>query len=235
MVGLATEMRNAMPTTAIENDVPRSPLSRQRVVRAAIRHADEGGLESLTMRRVAGMLEVAPMALYRHVRNRDDLIDAMIDVVFGEIALPLGGTDWRAAMRDRAISLRDALARHRWAIGLMESRRHPGPANLRHHDAVIGKLRSAGFDLAMVAHAYSLLDGYIYGFALTKMSVPFDTAAEMDAMASDMFEPFPAGEYPNLTEFVTDHVLKPGYDYAEEFEYGLDLILTALEEAFAAN
>ncbi|MEC5198468.1 AcrR family transcriptional regulator [Arthrobacter sp. PL16] len=203
-------------------------------MRAAICHADAGGLESLTMRKVAGMLEVAPMALYRHVQNRDDLIDAMIDVVFSEIALPLGSTPWKAAMRDRALSLRDVLARHRWAIGLMESRRHPGPANLRHHDAVIGKLRAAGFDVAMVAHAYSVLDGYIYGFALTRMSVPFDTSAEIDAMAQDMFEPFPANEYPNLTEFVTDHVLKPGYDYAEEFEYGLDLILNALEEAFHA-
>jgi AcrR family transcriptional regulator len=171
------------------------------------------------------------MALYRHVANRDDLIDAMIDVVFSEIALPLGGAGWKQAMRERALSLRDALARHRWAIGLMESRLRPGPANLRHHDAVIGKLRSAGFDIAMVAHAYSLLDGYIYGFALTRMNMPFDTEADMDAMAHQMFEPFPANEYPNLAEFVNTHVLKPGYDYAEEFEYGLDVILDGLEAA----
>src|SRR5680860_1840470 len=105
--------------------------------------------------------------------------------------LPLGGAHWKTAMRDRALSLRDVLARHRWAIGLMESRRRPGPSNLRHHDAVIGKLRSAGFDIAMVAHAYSLLDGYIYGFALTKMNIPFETTDEMAAMAQDMFEPFP--------------------------------------------
>lgn len=224
-----------MSTPAIRREEPRPPLNRQRVLQAAIQHADAAGLEALTMRQVAGMLKVAPMALYRHVSNRDDLIDAMIDVVFSEIALPLGGADWKTAMRDRAISLRDVLARHRWAIGLMESRRRPGPANLRHHDAVIGKLRAAGFDIAMVAHAYSILDGYIYGFALTKMNVPFDTTAEMAAMAQDMFEPFPANEYPNLAEFVADHVLKPGYDYEEEFEYGLDLILNGLEEALDAS
>jgi hypothetical protein len=110
-----------------------------------------------------------------------------------------------------------------------DARNHPGPANLRHHDAVIGKLRGAGFDVAMVAHAYSILDGYIYGFALTKMSVPFQTPEEMEAMANTMFEPFPANEYRNLAEFVSDHVMKPGYDYADEFEYGLDLILDAIE------
>jgi AcrR family transcriptional regulator len=224
-----------MSPPGIQSEEPRPALSRQRVVHAAIQHADAAGLEALTMRQVAGMLKVAPMALYRHVSNRDDLIDAMIDVVFSEIALPLGGADWKTAMRDRGISLREVLARHRWAIGLMESRKHPGPANLRHHDAVIGKLRAAGFDIAMVAHAYSILDGYIYGFALTKMNVPFDTTAEIATVAQDMFEPFPPNEYPNLAEFVADHVLKPGYDYGEEFEYGLDLILNGLEEAFDAN
>ncbi|SDK94032.1 transcriptional regulator, TetR family [Arthrobacter sp. ov407] len=187
------------------------------------------------MRNLAGILQVSPMSLYRHVSNRDDLVDAMIDVLFSEIALPLGSAHWRTAMRDRALSLRDVLARHQWAIGLMESRRRPGPANLRHHDAVIGKLRSAGFDLEAVAHAYSVLDGYIYGFALTRMTLPFDTTEEMTAMAQDMFEPFPVNDYPNLAEFVADHVMKPGYDYREEFEYGLDLILNGLEAARAGQ
>ena len=217
----------ARPVTATTGSRP--PLTRERVLRAALAHADSAGLEALSMRHLAGILDVAPMTLYRHVANRDDLIDSMIDVVFGEVILPLGGAHWKTAMRERAISLRDVLARHRWAIGLMESRSHPGPANLRHHDAVIGKLRAAGFDIAMVAHAYSLLDGYIYGFALTKMSVPFQTPEEMEAMANVMFEPFPANEYRNLAEFVNDHVMKPGYDYADEFEYGLDLILDAIE------
>ena len=224
-----------MPTTARKQEDPRPGLSRQLVVQAAIQHADSAGLDALTMRQVAGMLQVAPMSLYRHISNRDDLIDAMVDVLFSEIALPLGSAHWKTAMRTRAISLRDVLARHRWAIGLMESRTRPGPSNLRHHDAVIGKLRSAGFDLAMVAHAYSLLDGYIYGYALTKMNLPFETTEEMAEMAQDMFEPFPANDYPNLAEFVSDHVMKPGYDYGEEFEYGLDLILNGLEEALATQ
>lgn len=219
-----------MSAQATNSEESRQPLTRQRIVQIAIAHADAAGLEALTMRHVAKGLNAAPMALYRHVSSREDLIDAMIDVVFSEIALPLGGAGWKQAMRERALSLRDVLSRHRWAIGLMESRRHPGPANLRHHDAVIGKLRAAGFDVAMVAHAYSLLDGYIYGFALTKMNMPLDTPADIDAMARDMFEPFPANEYPNLTEFVTDHVLQPGYDFAEEFEYGLDLILDGIEQ-----
>ncbi len=218
-----------MATRAMPTAEPRGRLSRERVLRAAIAHADAGGLEALTMRNLAEELEVAPMALYRHVANKDDLIDAMIDVVFSEISLPLGGADWRTAMRQRAISVREALSRHRWAIGLMESRRSPGPANLRHHDAVIGKLRAAGFDIAMAAHAYSLLDSYIYGFALTKLNLPFDTSAEVADVAQSMLEPFPANEYPNLVEILTEHVMKPGYDYGDEFEYGLDLILDGLE------
>jgi len=199
------------------------------VLRAAIAHADAGGLEALTMRTLAEELEVAPMALYRHVANKDDLIDAMIDVVFGEIDLPPAGADWKTAMRRRAISVRDVLSRHRWAIGLMESRRNPGPANLRHHDAVIGRLRASGFDIEMAAHAYSLLDSYIYGFALTKMNLPFDTSEEVAQVAESMLQPFPVNEYPNLVEFITEHAMKPGYDYGDEFEYGLDLILDGLE------
>ena len=196
-------------------------------------HADKGGIETLTMRRLAEVLGVAPMALYRHVANKDDLIDAMVDLVFSEIGLPAGGADWKTAMRERAISLRDVLSRHRWAIGLMESRRNPGPANLRHHDAVIGSLRHGGFSVAMTAHAYSVLDAYIYGFALTKMNLPFETSEEIADVAQSMLEPFPVNEYPNLVEFLNEHVMKPGYDYGDEFEYGLDLILDGLEKRAA--
>ena len=210
---------------------PRSRLSRERVLRTAIAHADAGGLDALSMRKLAEELYVAPMALYRHVANKDDLIDGMVDVVFSEVGLPSTAPDWRTAMRQRAISLRDVLARHRWAIGLMESRRYPGPANLRHHDAVIGSLRAGGFDMALVAHAYSVLDGYIYGFALTKMNLPFESGDDVAQIAETMLEPFPVNEYPNLVAFLTEHVMKPGYDYGDEFEYGLELILDGLESA----
>ena len=209
----------------------RDRLSRARVLQAAMALADEGGIESLTMRRLGEELGVGPMALYRHVANKDDLIDAMVDVVFGEIGVPSFDGDWKTSMRDRAIAVRDALLRHRWAIGIMESRANPGPANLHHHDAVIGCLRSGGFDIANAAHAYSVLDSYIYGFALTKVNLPFDTAEQVADVAQSMLEPFPVNEYPNLVEFLSEHVMQPGYDYGDEFAYGLELILDGLETA----
>jgi AcrR family transcriptional regulator len=224
-----------MTTQATSRAEPRSRLSRERVLSAAVAHADAGGLEALSMRTLAEMLDVAPMALYRHVANKDDLIDAMVDVVFSEIGVPSGGGDWQSAMRQRAIAVRDALARHRWAIGLMESRRSPGPANLRHHDAVIGRLRAAGFSIEMAAHAYSLLDAYIYGFALTKMSLPFESGSDVADVAQSMLEPFPVNEYPNLVEFIAEHAMKPGYDYGNEFEYGLDIILEGLERKLSVS
>jgi AcrR family transcriptional regulator len=224
-----------MATDALSETPSRRRLSRQRVLHAAIAHADAGGLEALTMRTLAETLEVAPMAPYRHVADKDDLIDAMVDAVFAEIGVPSGGGDWKTAMRWRALSVRDALSRHRWAIGLMESRRRPGPANLRHHDAVIGRLRAAGFSIEMAAHAYSLLDSYIYGFALTKMNLPFDTTAELAEVARDMLQPFPVNEYPNLVEFITEHAMKPGYDHGDEFEYGLDIVLDGLARARDAS
>jgi AcrR family transcriptional regulator len=224
-----------MPSDGASTANVRGRLSRDRVLRAAIEHADAGGLEALTMRTLAEMLDVAPMALYRHVASKDDLIDAMVDAVFAEIGVPSGGADWRASMRRRAIAVREALARHPWAVGLMESRRTPGPANLRHHDSVISRLRAAGFDVASTAHAYSLLDSYIYGFAMTKAKLPFETSEQVGDVAAAMLAPFPANEYPNLVEFLAEHVMKPGYDYENEFTSGLDLILDGLERRLAAR
>jgi AcrR family transcriptional regulator len=206
----------------------RLPLNRDRVLRAALLLADEGGIESLTMRRLGQELGVEAMSLYNHVANKDDVVDGMVDLVFGEIELPSGGGDWKTEMRQRAISLRDVLLRHRWAIGLMESRRKGGPANLGHHDAVIGSFRAGGFDITMVAHAYSVLDGYVYGFALTKMTLPFDTSEQAAQVAETMLRPFPDNKYPNLVAMI-EYAMQPGYDYGDEFEYGLDLILDGLE------
>jgi AcrR family transcriptional regulator len=220
-----------MAMRAVPKARSRSRLSRERVLRAAITHADAGGLEALTIRTLAEGLGVAPMALYRHIANKDDLVDAMVDVVFSEIDLPARTAGWKTAMRQRAISAREVLSRHRWAIGLMESRTNPGPANLRHHDAVIGTLRAAGFTIEMAAHAYSLVDSYIYGFALTQMNLPFDSSTEVAEVAQNMLQPFPLNEYPNLVEFITEHAVEPGYDYGDEFEYGLDVILDGLDRA----
>ena len=220
-------------TTQASNRAPRRvPLSRERVLEAAIKLADQGGLGSLSMRKLGQEFGVEAMALYYHFANKDEVIDGIVDIVFSEIELPTDGTGWKAAMRQRAISMRDVLLRHRWAINLMESRRNAGPANLRHHDAVIGNLRAAGFENAMVARAYSLLDAYIYGFALTKINLPFDASEEVAEVAQGMLQRFPVNEYPNLVAYIAEH-LKPGYDYGDEFEHGLDLILDGLEKARA--
>jgi AcrR family transcriptional regulator len=208
---------------------PRARLNRDRVLRAAVALADEGGTEGLTMRKLGQALGVEAMSLYNHVANKDEVLDGLVDIVFGEIDIDCDGRDWKMAMRKRAISAREVLARHRWAIGLMESRTHPGPANLRHHDAVLRCLREAGFSLSMAAHAYSALDSYIYGFALSQVSLPFDTGEQAADMVEMFLRQFPAEQFPHLFEIATQHVMKPGYDYAKEFEFGLDLILDGLE------
>jgi AcrR family transcriptional regulator len=201
------------------------------VLRAAIGLADRGGIASLSMRRLGDKLGVEAMSLYNHVRNKEDLLDGMVDIVFSEIALPPSGVDWRGAMRQRATSLHQVLLRHPWANGLMESRTNPGPANLRHHDAVLGSLREAGFSVEMAAHAYSLLDGYIYGFTLTELTLPFRKPGEVAEVAANILEGFRSGEYPHLAEMAVDRAMKPGYSYGDEFEYGLDLILDGIKRA----
>jgi AcrR family transcriptional regulator len=206
----------------------RRPLSRDRVLQVALAIADQGGIESLSMRRLGQDLGVEAMALYYHFANKDAIVDGIVDLVFAEVDLPAGRGDWRAEMRLRSISLRDVLLRHRWAIGLMESRRNAGPANLRHHDAMIGSLRAGGFSMAAAAHAYSLLDAYVYGFALTKMNLPFEAGEAIADVATTMLAPFSPDEYPNLVAFISEHAMQPGYDFGDEFEYGLDLILEGL-------
>jgi AcrR family transcriptional regulator len=205
------------------------------VLRAAVAFADESGIGSLSMRKLGEVLGVEAMSLYNHIANKSELLDGMVDVVFGEIDLPGGESDWRSAMRQRAISARTVLSRHRWAIGLMESRTTPGPATLRHHDAVIGSLRGGGFSVAMAAHAFSVLDSYIYGFALQEANLPFDTGEETAELAQAILAQFPADEYPHLTELTVEHVLQPGYDYGNEYAFGLDLILDGLEHANGAT
>jgi AcrR family transcriptional regulator len=222
-----------MTTQTTRRAQHRGHLSRERVLDAAIRLADAGGLGSLSMRKLGHELGVEAMAIYYHFTNKEQVLDGIVDLVFGEIELPVAGADWRTAMRRRAISVRDAMARHRWAIGMMESRVNPGPANLRHHEAMIGRLLAAGFDMTMAAHAYALLDGYIYGFALTHMNLPFGTADEAAAVAVSMVQPFEPGAFPNLIAMI-EHALQPGYDYGNEFGYGLDLILDGLERVLNA-
>ncbi len=206
----------------------RVPLRRDRVLDAAIRLADEAGIESFSMRRLGQELGVEAMSLYNHVANKDDILDGIVDLVFCEIALPSGRADWKTAMRKRAISAHEALLRHPWATSLMQSRTKPGPATLRHHDSVLGSLRSAGFTLVMAAHAVSVIDGYVYGFALQQINLPLQSTEQVAEVGGNILREL-AGHYPHLAEMITEHAMKPGYDYAEEFEFGLDLILDGLE------
>ncbi len=190
--------------------------------------ADRAGADSLSMRKLGEALGVEAMSLYNHVANKEDLLDGMVDLVFAEIDLP-EGDDWRSALRTRYVSSRRVLNRHRWAIPLMESRARPGLANLRHHEAVLRCLRTGGFSLTQTATAYSVLDGYLYGFALTEKALPFENDEQIAELATAMLAPFPIDEFPHLAEIATQHVMQPGYDYGDEFERGLDLILDALD------
>ena len=218
----------------------RTPLSKERVLRTAVALAARDGIESLTMRKLADELGAGAMSLYHYVPNKEQLLDEMVDIVFSEIELPSTDVDWKTAMRQRAISTREVLNRHRWAVGLMESRMTPGPASFRLHDAVLGCLREGGFSIEMTIQAYSVQDAYIYGFALQEKSLPFDNAEASAVVAEQQVRQFAehaeerqsaalAEEFPYLAEVVAGHVAKVGYDFTAAFLYGLDLILDALE------
>jgi AcrR family transcriptional regulator len=214
-----------------ESDSNRPVLSRARVINAAVALADVIGVDALTIRRLAVALDVKTMTIYHHIANKEAIIDGMVDLVFSEIELPPTDTDWKTAMRQRAASVRSVLTRHQWAVSLMESRTAPGPATLRHHDAVLGSLRNGGLSVEMTAHAYAVIDAFIYGFALQEASLPATAGDEMADLAGSIIETMPTGEYPHLMELTTKHILKPGYDFGREFDYGLDLILDGLAAA----
>src|ERR671914_2041384 len=209
----------------------RAPLSRERVLETAVALADRHGLEWLSMRKLADALGAGAMSLYYYVPNRVSLVDGMIDIVFSEIEPPSLEDDWKTAMRRRALSTRQALNRHRWAVGNMEGRTTHGPANLRLHDAVLGCLRAAGFSIEMSVHAYSVQDAYIYGFALQETDMASETPEDFAAEAQRQMREYEAvlAQYPHLVEVVGGHVAQSGYDYEAEFLFGLDLILEALD------
>jgi AcrR family transcriptional regulator len=208
----------------------RVPLSRDRVLRAALELADEGGIGALTMQQIGRRLGVEAMSLYRHVRNKDDILDGIVDFVFAEIELPADRSNWRTVLRARSISTRAALRRHPWAITLMESRLAPGPSNLRSHDEMLAVLLDAGFSAAMATHASNLVDSYVLGFALQETNFPFSNAEELAAVGEQMLAQVPADQYPNLVR-VSDELLASGFDYRDEFEFGLDLILDGIARA----
>jgi AcrR family transcriptional regulator len=225
-----------MPRTTTRDPAEkRVPLSPQRVLGGALEVADADGVSALTMRSLAAHLEVKPMALYHHVANKSSIIDGIVDLVFSEIELPVIGGNWRTEMERRARSARDVLRRHPWAIGVLQSRTSPGPGTLRHHDAVIGTLRQAGFPVPLTAHAFALIDSYIYGFALSEASLPINGPETVTEVAESMMLQYLAQDYPHLSEFSTEHILQPSYNFGAEFEFGLGLVLDGLARSLAGN
>jgi AcrR family transcriptional regulator len=206
----------------------RPRLNAERVLTGAVALADEIGIDDVTIRRLAAALDVKPMTIYHHVSNKEAIIDGMVDLVFSEIDDPDPELEWKAAIRNRCSSARVVLAQHRWAVAYMESRRSPGPATLSHHNAVLGCLRQA-MSVRMTAHAYALLDAYVYGFALQEASLPASGGDDMAELADVIVGEFQPGDYPHLVELTMEHVSQAGYDFANEFDFGLELILDGLE------
>lgn len=208
----------------------RPPLTRDKVLTTAVELADRIGADALTMRKLADELDVKAMSLYHHVANKEAILDGMVDVVFAEIDPPPVDLPWREAMAHRCRSARQVLRRHPWATPLMESRTSPGPATLGHHDAVLACLIGGGLPMALVAHAYAVLDAFVYGFAIQEASLPFDGSEDLADFADDLVAPI-AEHYPHLAAFTAQHVVQPGYDFGDSFEVGLAMILDGLEVA----
>ncbi len=219
----------------------RDPLSRDSVLAGAMAVADSGGIAALTIRTVAQELGVKPMSVYHYVSNKHEIVDGIVDLVYGQIDLPHPGGDRRTEMRRCAHSARRVLAEHPWVTALLQSRVHPGPATLRHHNAFIATLRAAGFSVTLAAHAFALIDSYVFGFALSENALPIhgpdihgpDTVAGTAASMMEQF--FDAEAYPDLLEFTRGHVMQPDYDFGKEFDYGLELILDGIGAAAGAS
>ncbi len=220
-----------------EAPAPRPPLTRDRVLRAAVDLADRDGLPALTMRRLGAELGVEAMSLYKHVANKGQILDGIVELIVGQIETPSAGADWKQAMRLRATSARAVLARHSWAIGLLESRGSLGPAAMRYLDAILGSLRSAGFPIEDAAHALWLLDSYVYGHVIQETSLAPASSPPSASRPGSASEPGWAPdlltEYPHLAE-LAEHAAGSDYSVDREFQHGLDLILDALERDVAS-
>ena len=220
-----------MPTKTGASTERRAPLSRERVLRAAIALADQSGIESLTMRRLGQELGVEAMSLYNHVANKDDVLDGIVDLVLGDIEVPPTGTHWKTAMRQRAISAHEVLLAHPWAAMQIMSRFNIGLGMTRYLDATLGRLREGGFSVEGALDAWHALDSHIYGFTLQELGLPFD-ANDAPRVSADVLGQLSAVEYPYVVEIIT-HVMRSGR--VEDFEFGLDLILDGLERGLEAG
>lgn len=211
-----------------------APISREAITIAAIELADEAGLPAVSMRSVGRRLGVEGMALYNHVEDKQGLLDLMVDRVFAEISCPSVGGPWQQEIRARHHSARQALRRHRWAIGLMDSRKNPGIETLRHHDAVLGCLRHAGMSLALTGHAVAVIDAHLYGFMVQELSLPFEGQADLMPVAEPILAALPADLH-NFRDFTLLHAMQPGYRFDAEFDVGLQLILDGLQRLLDAE
>jgi AcrR family transcriptional regulator len=214
---------------------PRAPLTRDRVLHAAMRIADEGGFESLTMRNLGRELGVQAMSLYNHVANKDEIRDGIVEIVMAEIEVPPAGADWTAAIRHSAISAHDVLLRHRWACSLMMKSTTVSPARLQWMEAILRTLREAGFSADMTHHAYHALDSHITGFTLWQVNLPFETKQELLDLADVFLREIPADDYPYVLEHAHQHMAESAPDGKTEFEFGLDLILDGLERILSSD
>ena len=209
---------------------PRKPLSKERVLRAALALADAEGIEALSMRRLAKDLGVEAMSLYNHVANKDEILDGIIDLVAGEFELPADAGDWQTAMRRHLISARDVLLRHSWATALW-MRQGGGTARMRNGDWMLRTLREAGFPKELMYHAFHILESYVQGYTLQQLNFPYK-GEELAGMAANFLQQLPAGAYPELVEHIQQH-LEPHDEETSGFALGLDLILDGLDRARA--
>ncbi len=207
---------------------PRTPLNKERVLRAALALADAEGIEGLSMRRLAKELGVEAMSLYNHVANKGEILDGIIDLVAGEFDLPSDTGDWQSAMRGHLISAREVLLRHRWATPLW-MRQGGGTARLRNSDWMLRTLREAGFSKDLMYHAFHVLESYVQGYTLQQLNFPYK-GEELAGMAENFLQQLPADEYPDLVEHIKQH-LEPHDEGPGGFELGLDLILDGLERS----
>ena len=210
---------------------PRTPLTRERVLDTAVSLADEGGIESLSMRRLAHELGVEAMSLYNHVANKQAILDGMVDAFVDEIEEPSSGTDWKTAIRHKAMSARDALLRHPWAAGVIATRTGMSPTMVKYFDSGIGVLLDGGFSADLAHQAVHALGSRFFGFTQDLLNPKDEGGEEIPRLRIQQM----AGEYPNLAEMMMaamrddDSIVGLGCDDQAEFEFGLDLILDGLE------
>lgn len=207
-------------------------LKKNKIVLTALQLANKDGINSLSMRKLAGKLKIEAMSLYHHFKNKDEILNALVDHVFSLVEWPQDQTNWRTSLRDRCVSMRTVLNKNQWAVGLLESRRNPGLETLKHHDRMLGLFRQSGFSHALTAHSYVLLDSYIYGFVLQEHSLPVSNADDIPDVAESIFSTISPDKFPHFMEMTMKYYMKPGYSFAAEFEYGLDFILDGIEKRF---